>query len=198
MSPLHTQPSRRATCKCLQTLIRAHNRSGTAWLVLGWHYSPLSPGIILVSDRQHLSPKRTKDVPCLPHSGGAPLPHYTAKSLTQGGLSVSLLLNFFIKKKKDCHGPAFNQLWSGKIFAPVAVWVLVWIYGIHKYMWPKLTRFFATCEVPRCTFGDMFKRSINPLWSYSSLPSMLLNWGKNSLHCVWMTGSHCDFFSHAL
>lgn len=95
MSLLHTRLSSLATCKCLQPLIRAHNRSGTAWLVLGRDYSSLGPGIILVSDRQHLSPKRTKGIPCLTYSGGAPLPHYVSKSLTQGGLCVSLLLNFF-------------------------------------------------------------------------------------------------------
>lgn len=144
MSPLHMQPSRRATCKCLHTLIRSHNRSATAWLVLGWHYSPLDPGIILVSDRQHLSSKRTKDVPCLTQSGGAPFPHYAAKSLTQGGLSVALLLKFFKRKKKNyCCGPAFNRLCSSRIFAPVGVWVLVWIYGNHKYIWPMLTCFVA-------------------------------------------------------
>lgn len=56
------------------------------------------PGIILVSDRHHLSPQRTKDIPCLTHSGGAPLTHYVSKSLPQGGLYASLLLNFFIKR----------------------------------------------------------------------------------------------------
>ena len=49
-------------------------------------------GIILVSDRPHLSLKRTKDDPRLTHSGGAPLTHYVCKTLTQGGLYISWLL----------------------------------------------------------------------------------------------------------
>lgn len=56
------------------------------------------PGIILVSDRPHLSLKRTKDVPRLTYSGGAPLTHYMSKSLTQGGLYISWLLHFCIKQ----------------------------------------------------------------------------------------------------
>lgn len=56
------------------------------------------PGIILVSDRPHLSLKRTKDVPRLTYSGGAPLAHYMSKSLTQGGLYISWLQHFCIKQ----------------------------------------------------------------------------------------------------
>ncbi len=104
------------------------------------------PGIILVSDRPHLSPKRTKDIPCLTNSGGAPLTHYVSESSTQGGPYVSLLPNFFIKR--IVMALTFNQLRSSKICAPVAAWQLMWmwsirnLYGLH---WP----FLATREVPR-------------------------------------------------
>lgn len=95
------------------------------------------PGIILVSDRPHLSPKRTKDIPCLTNSGGAPLTHYVSESPTQGGPYVSLLPNFFIK----CIVMAFtfNRLWSSKICAPVAAWHLMWMWGIKKPIWSSLT-----------------------------------------------------------
>lgn len=57
---------------------------------------------------------------CLTNSGGAPLSHNVSESPTQGGLYVSLLLNFFIKRIVMVL--TFEWLWSGEICAPVTAW----------------------------------------------------------------------------
>lgn len=71
------------------------------------------PGIILLSDRPHLSLKRTKDVPRLTYSGGAPLTHSVSKSLTQGGLYIYIyVVVATLLHKADCHGPFFLKWYN--------------------------------------------------------------------------------------
>lgn len=106
------------------------------------------PGIILVSDRPHLSLKRTKDVPRLTYS----LTHYVSKSLTQGGLYILRLLLFCIKQIITALLPTlkcYNMC--------TCSWVTAWQpRNIHDLYWPFLgTRVFPRAQLMRPT-SDVF------------------------------------------
>lgn len=91
------------------------------------------PGIILVWDRPHLSPKRTKDIPCVTNSWGAPLAYYFSESPDPRCIICCIVAKCLLRR--FVMALTFNQLWSPKICAPVAARQ----QGIKKSIWSLLT-----------------------------------------------------------